>query len=122
PRAKAAVGRAGMTVAFPVAWRYMSRRYDFNQADYERSCDVIRDALDRIEAERGGRDHLVGDSFTVADLTAAALLYPLAWPPAFRAPLPERPPTPFFDPVRDPPAVEWVGETWRRHRPASAAL
>ena len=38
-----------------------------------------------------GRDHLVGDGFTVADLTAAALLYPLVWPPEFQYELPEPP-------------------------------
>ena len=48
-------------------------------------------ALDRIESERAGRDHLVGDRFTVADLTAAALLYPLVWPPEFPYELPEPP-------------------------------
>jgi hypothetical protein len=38
-------------------------------------------ALDRLEAELGGGDYLVGESFSVADLTAAALLYPLVRPP-----------------------------------------
>ena len=38
-------------------------------------------ALDRLEAELDGNEYLVGDRFSVADLTAAALFYPLAFPP-----------------------------------------
>ena len=35
-----------------------------------------RERTDRIEQERQGHSYLVGDAFTVADLTAAALLGP----------------------------------------------
>ena len=39
-------------------------------------------ALDRLEAELDASgEYLVGDSFSVADLTAASLLYPLVNPP-----------------------------------------
>ena len=57
-------------------------------------------ALDRLDAELGDDEYLVGDRFTVADLTAASLFYPLVQPPegpslppspaaieSFRAPL-----------------------------------
>ena len=37
--------------------------------------------MDRLEAELDGGDHLVGDAFSVADLTAAALFTPLIRPP-----------------------------------------
>ena len=40
-------------------------------------------AFDLIERERGPSGYLVGDSFTVADLTAAAILSPLVTPPEF---------------------------------------
>src|SRR3954447_9972163 len=73
-----------------------------------RAADAARDrvlaGLDRLEAELGNRDYLAGDRFSVADLTAASLLYPLVLPPEgptlvdspteayerFRAPLKER--------------------------------
>ena len=58
-------------------------------------------ALDRIESERAGGDYLVGEGFTVADLTAAALLYPLVWPPEFQYELPDMP---------RPEALESVGD------------
>jgi glutathione S-transferase len=87
----------------------------------------IRAAFDRLEGEldANGGVYLVGDGFTVADLTAAALFYPIILPeegplsielgvPAgmeeFRAPLKER------------PGYLWVEETFRRHRkPGRAA-
>ena len=37
--------------------------------------------LDRLDGRARRADYLVGDSFTVADLTAASLFYPLVTPP-----------------------------------------
>jgi len=84
-------------------------------------------ALDRLDAEleAGGGEYLVGDSFSVADLTAAALFYPLALPEG--APLPPDQPLPegfqrFREPLKDRPGMEWVRGIFRRHRqPAKAA-
>jgi glutathione S-transferase len=100
----------------------MRRRFAITEEEVERSRAVLRDALDRIEAEREGRAFLVGDSFSVADLTAASLLYPMAWPPEFPYPLPERYPSRFLDSIAEHPAVGWLREIWRHHRPASSAL
>jgi glutathione S-transferase len=74
----------------------------------DRAADLARAkilaAFDRLEAELDGRPYLVGERFSVADLTAASLLYPMVQPPEsprlppppeaierFRAPLKERP-------------------------------
>jgi glutathione S-transferase len=122
PTVRRALGRVGLRVAFPLAWRYMSARYDFTEATVERSRETLVAALDRIESERAGRDHLVGEEFTVADLSAAALLYPLVWPPEFQYELPEPPEWKFLEPFRDHPALGWIKETWRRHRGTSSAL
>ena len=48
--------------------------------------------MDRLESELGPSGYLVGDRFTVADLTAASLFTPLLCPP-------ERP---FAPPARRP--------------------
>ena len=120
PRVKRAVGRTGLRVAFPGVWRYMSSRYAFDEEAVKRSRMTIVEALDRIEAERAGGDYLVGDGFTVADLTAAALLYPLVWPREYQYELPDPPRWEFLEPFRDHPALGWITETWRRHRGASA--
>jgi glutathione S-transferase len=47
----------------------------------EEALAKVMAALDRIESELGDDQYLVGDRFTVADLTAAALFYPLVLPP-----------------------------------------
>jgi glutathione S-transferase len=118
PRAARLVMRPMM----PLGWRYVSKRYKFTQEAFERSCEVLVAALDRIEAERGGRPHLVGDRFSVADLTAAALLYPLVSPPEYQYELPEPPPSKFLESVQGHPALDWIATTWREHRRPSAAV
>ena len=122
PRIAAAVARAGLRASFPFVWRYMSARYDFTEESVERSRKTLVEALDRIESERRGGDYLVGETFSVADLTAAALLYPTVWPPEFPYELPDPPRWEYLEPMRDHPALDWISETWRRHRGASAAV
>src|SRR2546430_16684269 len=56
----------------------------------------VRAGLDRIVAELGPSGHLVGDAFSVADLTAAALLSPIVLPPEFPYPPPEPRPRHFL--------------------------
>jgi glutathione S-transferase len=121
-RAKRLAVKAAMPVIFPVAWRYMKKRYDFSEEGAERSRGALIAALDRIESERGGGDYLVGDGFTVADLAAAALLFPLAWPPELQYEFPEPPPSEFLDSLADHPAVGWIGETYRSQRGESAEV
>ena len=114
-------GRAQIRAMVPVAWQYVVRRYGFDQESYERSCSAVIDALDRIEAERQGGPFLVGESFSVADLTAAALLYPIAQPPEFQYDLPDPPASGYLDSTRDHPGRAWIAEIWRRHRGQNTA-
>ena len=75
-------------------------------------------ALDRLEAELDGREYLVGNRFTVADLTAAALFYPLVLPPAGPIEI-SRLPEPLArvrESLADRPGYRWVEEMYRRHR------
>ena len=86
----------------------------------ERAKAKILTALDRLDAELANDDgdYLVGDSFSVADLTAASLFYPLVSPPegpVSGAGTPaglER----FREPLQDRPGYKWVEEMFRRHR------
>jgi glutathione S-transferase len=79
-------------------------------------------ALDRLEAELGRGDgdgeHLVGDAFSVADLTAAALFYPLVDPPKGPALTPAMPAgfEEFRAPLGDRPGYRWVERTYAEHR------
>jgi glutathione S-transferase len=93
----------------------------------ERSRTKVLAALDRLDAElEASGDYLVGDSFTVADLTAASLFYPLVLPEG--APLPPDQPLPesyerFRAPLKERRGFKWVAEMFRRHRrPAQAAV
>lgn len=117
-----AAARWGLRAAWPVVWQYASRRYTFREEEAEESRRAIVAALDRIVDELDGRDHLVGDGFTVADLTAASLLYPLAWPEQLQYDLPPPPRTQLRESVADHPAVEWIRDTYRRHRGTSAEV
>jgi glutathione S-transferase len=93
----------------------------------ERSRAKVLAALDRLDAEleAGWGDYLIGDSFTVADLTAASLFYPLVGPEG--APLPPDQPLPegfkrLRESVRERRGFKWVAEMFRRHRrPAKVA-
>lgn len=78
-------------------------------------------AMDRLEdeLEASGGTYLVGDEFSVADLTAAALFYPVVGPE--EGPVPrDRPAPPAFERFReqlsDRPGFAWVEEMFRRHR------
>jgi glutathione S-transferase len=82
-------------------------------------------ALDRIEAELGPSGYLVGDAFSVADLTAAALFAPLVAPPEF----PYFPNEPFPEPLAgfrasltERPGFRWIADVYRKHRGRSAAV
>lgn len=98
-------------------------------AEADRNRDKVLAALDRLERELGDDEYLVGESFSVADLTAASLFYPLARPP--EGPLPPDQPGPagferFREPLEERRGVRWIREMFRRHRkpaqqPADAA-
>jgi glutathione S-transferase len=114
------MARTWMRASGSIAWAYASRRYGFNEADVDRSRRQVVVALDRLVEELGGGDHLVGDDFTVADLTAASLLYPLAWPDELQYSPPAPPRWEFGESLADHPSVGWIRETYRRYRGVSA--
>jgi glutathione S-transferase len=74
-------------------------------------------ALDRLEAELGEHQYLVGERFTVADLTAAALFYPLVLPPdgPVRMAVPQKV-SELRDSLAERRGFQWVGEMFTRHR------
>lgn len=94
-------------------------------ANSDEAAECARDgivaALDKLEAElaKGDGEFLVGDSFSVADVTVASLFAPLVVP-AEGPVSPALPRPPAFDRFReelsDRPGYRWVEETFRRHR------
>ncbi len=76
-------------------------------------------AMDRLESELQPSGYLVGDRFTVADLTAASLCYPAIQPPEFPYPSVTEIPSEareFLASIADRPGGRWVAEMYRRHR------
>ena len=101
-------------------------RYGARDADAaERAREKVLAGLDRLEAELRPSGYLVGDRFSVADLTAAALFAPLVMPPEFPYELPQPLPGPlarFRESIASRPGFRWVAETYRRHRGRSAEI
>jgi len=101
---------------------YTSLRYGASgEAAAVTAREGIVAALDRLDAElaAGNGEYLVGESFSVADLAAASLFYPLVAPA--EGPVSPDSPTPpalerFRDGLRDRPGYRWVEEMFRRHR------
>lgn len=111
-----------LTRFFPTFYRF---RHSISESKLETDRAAVRAALDRIEQERRGGAHLVGDAFTVADLTAAALLSPLLQPAEIQYPLRVELP-PYFQDYRSSllqhPAMQWAAGMYRVHRGRSAEL
>jgi len=87
----------------------------------ERAREAIIVALDKLEEElgKGEGEFLVGDSLSVADITAAALFYPVVLPP--EGPLDPSLPRPpalerFRQSLSDRRGFKWVEETFSKHR------
>jgi glutathione S-transferase len=112
--------RALLRASFPLLKIGMRRKLDIYEAEAEVSREKMYVALDRLEEELGDGDYLVGDSFSVADLTAASLFYPLALPPEYPYPTVDAPPPgraqEIMDDVADRSGVAWIDEMYRRHR------
>lgn len=98
---------------------FLDRRFGVRDAGRAREAEAkVLAALDRLEAELGGRPLLCGDALSVADVTAASLLYGLVLPP-------EGPWQPEYVPpawrerierLAGRPALRWVRETYAHHR------
>ena len=91
----------------------------------DRSRAKIIAGLNRLEQELGDGEYLVGDSFSVADLAAASLFYPIVLPEEGPVP-PDEPPARglqrFRERLEGRRGFKWVAEMFRRHRkPARAA-
>jgi glutathione S-transferase len=65
-----------------------------------------------------GREFLVGEQFTVADLTAASFLAPLVCLDALPARLPALPRSlqPFAESITSMPGGQWAARTYRANR------
>jgi glutathione S-transferase len=116
-----AATRGLLRAGFPVLRVGMKRFMNIYEEPAMRSREKTIAALDTLEKELGDKDYLVGDSFSIADLTAASLFYPLALPPEFPYTSPTWEQLPdgareFLGSLRERPGAQWVAEMYRRHR------
>jgi glutathione S-transferase len=116
---------AALRPGAPLTVKAVEKRYGAVEENAAEARAKIFAALERVQAEIQPSGYLVGERFSVADLTAAALFTPLLLPPERQypptvemvAPLRE-----FADELRAKPAADWVFEMFRRHRGASAEI
>lgn len=116
--------RLVFAIGTPLARPFVRADYGAPPARAVAARATILDAADRVEAALSPSGHLVGETFSVADLAGAALFTPLLCPP-------QRPYAPAVDamPILElraelegREAGRWVTETYARHRPASTAV
>ncbi len=107
---------------FPLTRPLMARGNGVTDAaNIARSFERTERGLEFVAGRVGARGFLVGDAFSIADLSAAALLAPLSNPAhpdmQFPEPMPESLRT-FLARFAAHPALAWVREIYARERPA----
>ncbi|TMA54132.1 MAG: glutathione S-transferase [Deltaproteobacteria bacterium] len=110
---------------FPVFRAFYRWRHAINAATIQAGREKMAAALDRIAAELQPSGYLAGDTFSVADLTAAALFAPLVIPPELQYRVPEPLPSVlvgYRSALGGHPAYRWVRDMYRRHRGTSAEV
>lgn len=113
-----------LRVMFPAVRPLMRRKMKVYPKEAAAAHDRVIAAIDRIASELQPSGYLVGDRFTAADLTAAALLAPLVMPEQAPYPWPSHLPEEFTrerDKLSSHPAFEWTRRMYARHRGISAA-
>ena len=107
----------------PVLGRVVKWRFKIRPETVEK----LRAAFAKVEAEIGPSSYLAGDSFTVADLTAASILGLIVVPPEF--PYIKLHPDErtaefrrFRDSLKERPGFKWVEDMYARHRGTSAEV
>lgn len=111
-------------VMFPAVRAIMSLDMGINASSAAKGRAKVNEALDRLEAEVQPSGYLVGETFTIADLTAAALLSPLAMPPEFPYPLLDPPPraAAYRDSLMSRRGLQWARDIYRDNRTAPAEV
>ncbi len=105
---------------FPLARGLIAKGNGTTDPENVQRCTALVDStLDSVYQRVANTGYMVGDCFSVADLTAAALLAPLANPQhpdmARPQPVPESV-AKLLANYQNHPTIAWVGEMYERHR------
>jgi glutathione S-transferase len=124
--ARSAPVRAFYRALYPVARGTIAKANGADDpANVARAFERSERALDFVEKHVNASGQLVGDRFSAADLTCAALLAPLTSPPCPDMRKPEPMPESmraFLARFAQRPAIAWVNRQYELHRPPSAAV
>ncbi|HXG28492.1 MAG TPA: glutathione S-transferase family protein [Nevskiales bacterium] len=110
--------------AFPATQMIMKLDMMITDRGADEGLRRTQEALDIVVKNRGPSGYLVGDRFSVADLTAATVLAAVAFPPEYPVSFPQPLPAAlerWLARWSGHPGVEWVREMYRRHRGHSVA-
>lgn len=120
------LNRAGLRLSFPLVRRVFEQGLGFDKTRLEYSRRVIDLAVAELDgAAEAGAEFLECGRLTAADLTAAAMLVPLACAaqhPLYSQRSYQSAMQAAIEPWRQRPGMEWVRQLYRGHRPASTAL
>jgi glutathione S-transferase len=121
----AASRRLVARATFPLVRRRVNADMGIDERSVELAYDKVRAAGERFRAELGPSGYLVGDRFSVADLTLAALVAPVVAPREFPYPQPQRGHQ-LLGPLRETLAqsgvLDWTLDLYARHRVSSAEV
>jgi glutathione S-transferase len=120
-----ALSRAVWLCMFPLLRVAMRRNMGASTEGVRLAHERLAGYFDRLEAEIGPSGYLVGERFSIADLTAAAIMSAVVRPPGFSYPLPEPCPLELVAlraSVEARPGFRWVLDIYARHRSTSAEL
>jgi glutathione S-transferase len=117
--------RLAARVMFPLHRRRVIGAFGIDSVSVEHAWAKVRAAGERFRVELQPSGYLVGDRFTVADLTVAALVAPAVAPEQFPYPQPQRG-HPLLAQLREGLAeaglLDWAREMYARHRANSAEI
>lgn len=115
---QSALARGLYRATFPLISRIMMSQMGINAENAAAARDITHEAFEFVAKEPTAEGYLVGDRFTVADLTCAALLMPCVsvdeWGGPFDAPTEKN--QAWLAKWADHPGAAWVREIYRRHR------
>jgi glutathione S-transferase len=109
----------------PLTRRKIAADFGIDRSGVERAWSKCRLAGERFAAGLQPNGYLVGDRFTVADLTVAALVSPVVAPEQFPYPQPQRDHPRLADlrqMIDDWGALKWARGIYARHRPPSTEI
>lgn len=111
--------RRVMQRALPLFQPFYTWRHGIRRDNVDAAREQVQGVLDRIEREIQPSGYLAGDAFSVADLTAAALLAPIVQPQGLEYPAEpdaQEALRSYRESVLGHPAATWARDIFERHR------